>query len=163
MVGCRFFVSILLFSILVSSCAANRDYAKVRKNFDVEQYFRSDNLEPGYRYYYTGPDGEPIAFLALSEEYVLVSQFWHQFNNSYQLQGWIRDIDRIWGQLDDIEYVMIIYKGSEILSKDKERIGMIYSKYDWIVAWWGENENEIYITPPKPGGNQRGPFMRRWR
>lgn len=155
---------ILLFSIGISGCAADRDYVKVQRNFGVEKYFRSGKLEPGYRYYYTGPDGEPIALMALDRQYTLMSMFWHEFKSSYQMQSWIRDFDRIWGQLDDIEYVTIIYKGSEILSRDNTRIGMIYSKYDWVVAWWGEKSNEIYITQPEPGGNQRAPFFfRRWR
>ncbi len=161
---CCVFLFICLLGVVISGCATNRDYVKVRRNFEVEQYFRSDRLEPQYRYYYTGPDGEPIALMALDKDYILMSQFWYEFKSSYQLQEWIKDIDRIWGQLDDIEYVSIIYKGSEILSKNNERIGMMYSKYDWIVAWWGQNSNEIYITQPEPGGNQRAPFiMRRWR
>lgn len=154
---------LLLLIVGLGGCATDRQYLKVRRSIEVEKNFRSGKLLPQYRYYYTGPDGEPISLMALDRQYTLMSMFWHEFRSGAQLQGWLKTIDRIWGQLDDIEYVTIIYKGSEILSQDNTPIAMIYSKYDWVVAWFGENSKEIYITQPEPGGNQRAPlFFRRW-
>jgi len=160
----RFLVFWLLLVAVLSGCAADRQYVQVRRNAEVESIFRSGSLTPGYRYYFTGPDAEPIALMALGSDYHLRSMFWHEFSTSFQLNDWITGFDRIWGQLDDIAFVTIIYRGHEILSRDNRRIGMIYSKYDWVVAWWGDDEHDIYVTQPEPGGNQRAPqHFLRWR
>lgn len=149
---------------LATGCATNREYVKVRWNHEVVKDFRSGKLQPQYRYYYTGPAGEPIALLALDRKYTLMSMFWDEFTTDFQLRDWIKGFDQVWGQFDDVEYVTIIYRGSEVLAPDGRRIGMIYSKYYWIVGWWGEKPNEIYITQPEPGGTQRAPFFqhRKW-
>lgn len=151
------FLSLLL-SLGLSGCAAKRDYAKVRRNFGVEKFFRSGELLPQYRYYYNGPAAEPVALMALDRQYTLRSQFWHEFTSGYQMQQWVKDFDRLFGHFDDIGYVSINYRGAEIISRDNQRVGMIYSKYDWVVVWWGEG-NEIYVTQPEPSGNQRLPLF----
>lgn len=153
---------LLLLAVVATEvgCVAGRDYAKVRRNYEVDKIIRTGDLQPGYRYYYNGPDGQPTAVMALAKEYELKSRFWHEFRHRVQLQRWINEFDQSFGHFDDIEYVAIRYKGHEILDRENRRIGMIYSRYDWVVAWWGE-ANEIYVTQPEPAGHQRAPFMRR--
>jgi hypothetical protein len=153
MIQKRLLLILLLLIIGVSGCAANRDYAKVRRNFEAQKIFRAGEILPGYRYYYTGQDSEPLALMALDRKYELKSLFWHEFDSAAQLQQWMQEFRRISGSFDDIEYVTVDYKGMEILSADNRQIGVLYSRYDWIVAWYGEGE-EIYVSRPEQAGHQ---------
>lgn len=160
-----FILVVLAVGVFLSGCAMDREYARVRKSMEVDRLFRQGSMWPQYRYFYNGPKSEPLSLLALDRRYVLNSKFWTEFEtDEHQLQLWLEEFRRITGEWDDIAYVRIDYKGSEILSRDNERIGMIYSRYDWVVVWWGEG-NEVIIPPPQPSSSQRAPFMMRgmWR
>jgi hypothetical protein len=150
--------AVIFLLLLAAGCSATRDYARVQRNMDVRTTFRAGEMVSGYRYYYNGPTSEPRALLALDQRYELKSQFWHPIESNGQLRSWIAEFDRLFGEFDDVEMVMIDYKGYEILAKDNTRIGMLYSRYDWVVVWWGEG-NTLYVTQPEPGGNQRAPFF----
>ncbi len=148
----------LLFTAVLSGCVANRQYADVRRNHEVQNFFRTGDILPGYRYYYTGQDVEPLAILALDQTYQLKSLFWHEFDSDVQLQQWMLEFRRSSGSFDDIAYITVDYKGMEILSPDKHQIGVVFTRYDWIIAWYGEGK-EIYISRPEPAGQQRSPRL----
>lgn len=151
---------LLLLIIGVSGCA-DRQYLKVRMNHDVERIFREGTMQPDYAYFYNGPESEPIALLALDKRYQLNSEFWTRCeDNDARYPGWIEEFIRLNGDFDDFNYVRIDYKGNEILSETNERIGMVYSRYDWIVTWRGEG-NELVIPPPQPSASQHPPHMMR--
>lgn len=156
------FVSLL--SALLGGCGPSRDYARVAMNWEVDHHFKSGRLQPEYRYYFNGPTAEPIALLALKKQYQLNSEFWHEITVSAQLQSWVKSFSENFGEVDDIENVTINYRGLELLDENGQRIGMLYTRYHWVVAWWGEG-NEIIVTPPEPSGGQRGiwSMRRRWR
>jgi hypothetical protein len=151
-------LTVLVLIAVISGCTVNRQYVEVRRNFAVQKIFRAGEILPGYRYYYSGQDVEPLALLALDRRYELKSRFWHEFNSAEQLQQWMKEFRRSSGSFDDIEYVTVDYKGLEILSEDKQQIGVIYTRYDWIVAWYGEGA-EIYVSRPEPAGHQRSPRL----
>jgi|GEM_PF-1758850 len=151
--GSILFVLALL--TVLSGCGPARDYARVSMNSQVEQEFRRGQLLPGYRYYFNGPTGEPTALLALKREYQLRSDFWHEFKVNAQLASWMETFSYNFGRVDDIEYITINYRGFEIRGERGERIGMLYTKYYWVVAWWVEG-NQLVVTQPEPSGGQRG-------
>ncbi|WP_163337008.1 hypothetical protein [Desulfopila sp. IMCC35008] len=146
----------------LSGCA-DRQFLAVRVNHEVERVFREGTMLPNYTYYYNGPENEPIALLALDKRYQLNSEFWTRCEeNDARYPGWIKEFIRLNGDFDDINYVRIDYKGNEILSETNERIGMVYSRYDWIVTWRGEG-NELIIPPPQPSTSQHPSHMMRRR
>lgn len=154
---------IVVVGLMFTGCAAtNREYARVHKTLEVDRLFRQGIMYPQYRYFYNGPASEPIALLALDRSYSFSSRFWTEFDDESQLRNWMEDFRRLTGDWDDIEYVVIDYEGSEILSRENARIGMAYSRYDWIVVWWGEG-GELVIPPPRPSNSQRGPRIMRGR
>lgn len=140
---------------LTAGCGPARDYAPVAMSYQVEREFKSGQLQPEYRYYYNGPSAEPTALLALKKDYVLASEFWHEFKVSAQLTDWVENFPGKFGEIDDIEYIQIKYRGMEISGHGGERIGMLYTKYYYVVAWWGEG-NRLIVTQPEPSGSQRG-------
>lgn len=153
---------ILLMIVGLSSCA-DRQYLQVQLNREVERIFREGTMLPDYTYYYNGPESEPIALLALDKRYQLNSEFWTRCeDNDARYSGWIKDFIRLNGDFDDLNYVRIDYKGNEILSETNERIGMVYSRYDWIITWRGEG-NELIIPPPQPSTSQHPSHMLRHR
>ena len=150
--------------LLLTACAAaDRQYARVHRTLEVDRIFHQGKMLPQYRYFYSGPASEPIALLGMDKRYSLNSRFWTEFDDERQLQLWLEDFRRLTGEWDDLAYVQIDYEGSEILSRENERIGIVYSRYDWIVVWWEEN-GELVIPPPRPSSSQGGPMMmrRRW-
>lgn len=145
----------------LGGCASSREYLRVDRTLDADTVFRSATMLPGYRYYYNGPKAEPLALLALDRHYVLNAKFWTPVTGgNKQLRDWITEFDRLKGKPDDIKHVTIDYRGSEILSPEHRRIGLIYSRYDWIVVWKGK-ENEVIVAPPEPSGGQQAPFLLR--
>lgn len=156
MLKCR--GSIIVFLALLTvlgGCGPARDYARLSMNYQVEQEFQRGQLLPGYRYYFNGPTGEPTALLALKREYQLSSDLWHEFKVNAQLTSWMKTFAENFGKVDDIEYVTINYRGFEIRGEGGERIGMLYTKYYWVVAWWVDG-NRLIVTQPEPSGGQRG-------
>lgn len=145
---------IIIVALLLSGCVAGREYLPVRSAPAVESSFQSAQFEPGYTYYYFGPDSEPRALLALDERYTLESVFWHEFSEEAQFNSWIDDLNRLRGRFNDFDGVVVDYKGLNIYDPANNKIGMIYSRFHWVVAWRGEG-NELVIAPPEPNGNQR--------
>ncbi len=156
-------MALFSFLVLLSGCGPAKDYARVTMNWQVDQEFKSGKLQPEYRYYFNGPSGEPTALLALRKEYQLKSEFWHEFKVGGQLKSWVENFPGKFCEVDDIEYIQIKYRGMEITGKNGERIGMLYTKYYYVVAWWGEG-NQIIVTQPEPSGGQRGiwSLRRKW-
>lgn len=151
---------VVLAMVTLSGCAG-REYLHVRLNHEVENVFRQDGMLPEYAYFYNGPESEPIALLAVDKRYSLASEFWTPMKDGdARYQGWINLFKRINGDYDDIAYIRIDYRGSEILSETGERIGMAYSRYDWIVSWRGEG-NRLVIPPPQPSPSQQPSRMQR--
>lgn len=148
-----------IIAVMLSSCTPGRDYAAVKSNLEVERIFKTEKLLPQYKYYFNGPESIPRALLALDRNYILKSQFWHEFDSNEQMQKWIRHFDQTYGELDDIEYVKVDYRGIDILGTDRQRIGMVYTRFHWVVAWSGE-ENSVYVLQPEPSGTQRSMFRR---
>lgn len=154
----RICLMVLLFTVALVGCA-DRQYLQVRMNHDVERIFQQGEMLEDYNYYYNGPKNEPIALLALDKRYQLNSEFWTPFDESDgRFQWWLDLFKRLNGDYDDIAYIRIDYRGNEILSENRERIGLVYSRYDWIVTWRGEG-NELYIPPPRPSSSQHPPTM----
>jgi hypothetical protein len=152
---------IVLFSLFLGGCFADRDYAVVRKNFAINTMFRAGKVLPEYRYYYNGPDAEPLALLALDRSYRLEAKFWTEIDlTDAKLRNWIKEFDRLTGDYDDIGNVRIDYNGQEILTKDGTRIGLLYARYDWVIAWFGEGK-VITVTGPQASSLQHFPVMRR--
>lgn len=157
-------ISILLIgivTIMITSCTPTpgRQYAGLKSNLEVERMFRTGEMLPQFKYYFNGPESVPRALLALDRKYILKSQFWHEIESNKQLQEWISEFRRIDGEFDDIEYVKVDYRGLDILAADSHRIGMIYTRYHWVVAWKGEG-SEIYVLQPEPSGTQKTRFHR---
>lgn len=156
----RMFWLVILATSLLSGCVTDANYGNVKKSMHVDSLFKSGELDPRYKYYYNGPDGIPIALLALDRNYQLKSQFWHEFTEDSQLQNWMDEFQRIFWEFDDIEYVNIDYRGMALLDPEKKMVGMIYTRYHWVTLRMGE-EGAVYVSRPQPSGSQRAPFMRR--
>ncbi len=151
----------LLVVLLVAGCGAPKDYALIEKNFTVAPLFRSGKVLPEYQYYYNGPEAEPIALLALDRSYRLEAKFWTEIDlTDAKLANWIKEFDRLSGDYDDLAGVRIDYAPLEIFTQDGQRIGVLYSRYEWVVAWFGEGKT-LTVTPPQASGLQKMPGMGR--
>lgn len=158
----RLFQTVCLLVVLViAGCGAPKDYALIEKNFAAGPLFRAGKVLPEYKYYYNGPDAEPIALLAVDRRYRLEAKFWTEIDlTDAKLSKWLKEFDRLTGDYDDLAGVRIDYSPLEIFAKDGERVGVIYSRYDWVVAWFGEGKT-LTVAPPQASSLQRMPGMGR--
>ena len=142
-------ISIVFLLISVSACAPHREYATINTNFSVESVFRQGKVLPQYRYFYNGPKAMPDALLALDRRYTLSAKFWTEIDlTEDQLRSWVKEFDRVRGEFDDLARIRISYDGMEILDRSSERIGVLYSRYGWIVAWFND-ATTLTVTQPQ--------------
>ena len=131
----KFFI--VIFLIALFGCATPKEYAPITRDFSTEHVFRNGKVLSQYRYFYSGPQAMPDALLALDRRYTLSAKFWTEIDlTEEQLQNWVKQFDRVRGEFDDLARIRISYDGMAILDRSNQRIGIIYSRYDWVVAWF---------------------------
>jgi len=152
----RFSISLLIILVLLSmsGCGTPRNVATVRNNEVVKEFFLNPEVSAEYKYYYNGPDDEPIAYLALKKEYRLQSNFWFALMLNAAAQKRMDALVR-----SDSFRSGSAYIGKEILSPDAVQIGLVLTSYHWITAWFDEaDDHVIVVAPPQLSRNQPIPL-----
>ena len=78
----KFLTAIILFlSVLIafSGCSMS-NYGQLKSNLEVAQAFENYQILPGYKYYYRGTYGSPIAIVGIKNNYQLNSRLWVQID-----------------------------------------------------------------------------------
>ncbi len=106
--------------------------------------FEAITINPEYRYYYSGNDGEPDAIMGLQKDYALEGGYWHEIElTEKQLRWWI---ESLWSSrnlyIDDCQ-------GYEVLTPDGSVAGVYYSRLEWLGVKY-PGGNRIYVSEPAP-------------
>ena len=78
----RLLTAIILFSLMLiafSGCSMS-NYGQLKSNPEVTQAFENYQISPGYKYYYRGTYGSPIAIVGINNNYQLNSRLWVQID-----------------------------------------------------------------------------------
>lgn len=129
---------------MVTSCAVPANQGKLARSFEVTQLVEADKVLDGHTYYYTGPEAEPDAIIAIDDRYTLKSKYWIRVENpAKKLADWNHFIDNGIRIFDPFE-------GAWIMTPDGEKAGIWYSKYDHTVVRYPDASSIIVYIPVVP-------------
>ena len=152
---------LLISSLLIHGCATSQNQGKLVRAGEVSQLVESATVLQDHTYYYTGPEAEPDAIIAINNRITVQSKYWIKVDDpDIKLADWNRFIDndhRVPGEHDGIR-VSYRYEGARIMNPDGQQVGIWYSRHDYTVIQFPDPTTIIIYTPVEPvGGDMRFP------
>ena len=142
---------IFITCVAVTGCAIPPNQGRLDRSFEVLQLFEAGNVLEGHKYYYTGPEAEPDAIIAIDNRYDLKSKYWIRVENvQEQLADWNYFIDNSTRFAEAFE-------GARIMTPDGQEAGIWYSRYDHTVVRFPDASSIIVYIPIVPLENDK-PF-----
>ena len=143
----------VLMLLVTAGCAVGTgQYGSATKSTAVDRVFLSGPLPAEYRYYYNGVKSEPTAILGLRREYSLRSDFWTEIDlNDHQMREWRKFFLQSMTWYDDLSNGRMTYDGYRLSDQQGKNVGILYSRYGWIVIEFLPG-NGILVYPPQPHG-----------
>lgn len=158
-------IILLLLFILLAGCAASQNQGKLVRTGEVTQFIESATVLPGYTYYFTGPEAEPDAIIAIDNRFTLQSKYWIKVDDvAEQLKSWNRYIDndyRIPNEQEGPWFLSPFYRGAWIMTPDGSQAGLWYSRHDYTVVQFPDPSTIIIHAPIVPVERERN-FPRRF-
>lgn len=141
---------VALFLVMsIVGCAAG-NYGSTSRNNDVDRIFRTGTMPDEYRYFYYGWEAEPTAIMGIKKDLSLRSKFWHEIAiTEPQMQKWRKFFIQSIGWYDDRTHGPLWFDGYSLFDPQGNEVGIVYSRYDWIVADFPE-PGVIVVHPPQP-------------
>ena len=140
---------LLAILLLLSSCQAGKS-GYLRLNKDVATSIESCTVLPDHDYYYSGPDAQPSAILAVKKSYAFKKGLWKAIAlDKKQLCDWVDMIDPSYYR------VRYQYDGYTVYSTEGVDVGLWYSREDHTVI--KEENGELVIYTPL---NRTDPTLR---
>jgi len=134
--------------VSLSGCVVTpcTDCGRLMQSLQVGDQFRSVQIFPNYRYYYSGEILEPDAIIGIHRDYVLEKGFWTEIQlTEKQLKDWMWSFSTVDGNYDPDDRMIISYEGALIISPAGKQVGIYYSKYhDTFIRFSGTNRLNIY-------------------
>ncbi len=153
---------VVIFTVLLGSGCAKKctDCGKLEKSADVTRMFHQYEVIPEYSYYANLPDhNPPEAIAGIDRKYTVRSKYWKPVDlTGKQLEGWVNWARRDHNMYDDYWNITIDYRGSKILDPSGVQIGVYYSKLQWTILKFPE-DNVIELSRPQPALIQRNARM----
>ncbi|MBT8361344.1 MAG: hypothetical protein HKP41_19815 [Desulfobacterales bacterium] len=146
---------LLAISFFVNGCAPCTDCGAMRESHEATRIFTSEKVLPNHNYFYNGEILFPKAILAIDNSYSVQGKFWTPIDiTQEQLSKWINYTRTAPPDFDASASYKYEgrFQGAQILNPDGEQVGVWYSKLDWGVFKFPE-ENVILVYPPsvRPG------------
>lgn len=136
-------------------CAAQTWNNPLVRADEVKDIFESATVVPDHTYYYTGPQAQPDAIIAIHDKYILqnLEKTWVRVDISEKM---LRDWNRVISNETRIKHP---YRGSRIMTPDGNPAGLWYSVQTNTVAKF-PSANAIVVYPPSPRLEEkiRAPF-----
>lgn len=138
-----FTLLLLCLALLGAGCASIQNRASVNTSSKAAELFLSGVAAPGYTYYFYGRTSDPIAMLALDTDFTINSQFWTPVEVTDSLpEHWSRTFNK------GMTPTRSPYKGIEIIAPDSTSIGLVYSRYYRVTAWFEDPASNVVTIPP---------------
>jgi len=146
------FTALLMLILAAPACSTSQ--VTFRRNSEVNAAFEAGRVLPEYRYYYSGPDAEPLAIVGIRREYPFEQGLWKGVALSEaQLRNWVWMIDT------STRSSRIRYYGAQILAPDGKEIGIWYSFLDWVTAEVTPDGMVILHTPDNTDSGKMRRFL----
>lgn len=136
-------IFLLVLQISLSGCTTSfKNTGVFKRDAQVAENFETARILPDYKYYYSGPEAEPIAILGIHKNYRLQPGLWKEVAlTETQLKKWMERIG------NDYRSPKYKYHGSFILNSKGEKIGVWYSLVNWVTLKIGPDNKIIVYTP----------------
>jgi hypothetical protein len=146
-------LALLLLCFLSGGCAAHQNQGEIVRSEEVTQLIESKTVLPDHTYYYTGPEAEPDAIIAIDNRFALQSKYWIKVDDAAEkLMDWNRIIDnahRVPGE-HGAPWIRSTYAGARIMTSDGRRAGLWYSRHEHTVVQFPDASTIILYTPVVP-------------
>jgi hypothetical protein len=125
----RLFLTAALLLLALAATACMTQQVTFKRDAGVNAAFENAVVLPGYDYYYSGPEAQPLAIIGILRGHRFEQGFWKPVAlDEAQLKHWVWMIDTA------TRSTRINYYGAKILAADGSEIGIWYSFLDWVVA-----------------------------
>lgn len=146
--------SIIFCVLFLTSCASNKEYARIIPDGTVQNDYRKFIIPEGYTYYYSGPEANPTALVGIRNDYEMRSTYWHKtyLTKERMAQIWdaIRDEWFLFGSAS--REIGVSTNGYRIMTKEGDKIGLLFSRYKRVVATFPEPKVITLSVPFKTQG-----------
>jgi len=134
-------ISILVMPLVLFGCGAH--YGKISNVHTISPEYATVQLNPDYRYYYTGRFTVPYAIIGLDKAYTLSSKMWSELEIEPEELMILASYLYLPGNSQ-------AYSG-DILDPAGKRIGVWYSRWHTTTVKM-EDSNRVLVFPPNGGG-----------
>lgn len=126
-------------SILLIGCLAG--YGRMGYSREATRLFESYQLLPDHKYYYSGPEANPVAVIGIHRDYILDSSLWLEVDlNSQKLKSWVRTMK------DKHHNYPESPDGYYILDPEGKKIGIYYTPWNpGPVKMLSNNHVSVYL------------------
>ena len=132
---------LIVLLIIVIGCAEN--YGRLVRDAEANKIFKSYQILPGHRYYYSGPEGRPDAIMGIHPDYTLETTQWTEMALTEEKLKKLID----WINFHHRSNTRHYPDGFLILDHDGRQVGIWYSIWDWTAVMM-EADNRVKIFPP---------------
>ena len=144
----------LLIGSLIAGCAGN--YGRYKRDAEVLQSFKDNQVPSDYRYYYFGYDTSPYAVIGVEKKYDAGSNLWRDVEpNSEKFNKMIR---WMWGDYGYSPFA------ARILDPSGNPVGVLYTSIQEVAIKFS-GDNRIVVMPHTPflwgpavNGSHSGPY-----
>ncbi len=138
---------VLMLAVLTAGCAVN--WGSIRYSPEATRIFKTYQVLPDHRYYYTGRDSMPDAIIGIDNRYTLVTRFWHEVDPD--TEKFKKMTDNIWIKTDERNA-----RGAWIMEPSGKRVGIWYSSWSWTGVKVLEDNQIVIYSPYSPGRDNGG-------
>lgn len=137
-----------LLAMAVGACALPQ--VTFQRDSRIHHTFESGTVLPGYDYYYSGPEAQPLAVLGIRRGLQFEPGLWKRVELTEKgLRDWL------WVIRNETRPPRDRYYGAKILAPDGSEVGVWFSFLDWVVAEVTPQGQVIVHTPDQSGANLR--------
>ena len=142
--------ALILAMLLLAATACVLPQVTFERDGQVHNAFESGLVLPGYDYYYSGPEAQPLAIVGIRHGLAFEQGFWKKVElDAEGLRDWL------WVIKNDTRPPRDRYHGAKILAPDGSELGIWFSFLDWVVAEVGPDGRVVVHTPDQNKQNLR--------
>lgn len=135
-------VVLLLLCVFVVSCLPKTGQISWHASDKVEIDLTKGHLQPGFTYYYTGPEAIPHTIIAIRDDVPFQQNFWLPVEfGELQVKEWLQAIDNNHRAVTDM------YFGGRLLDRKGNFLGIWYSR-DRFYSGYIDSEGRLVILRP---------------
>lgn len=140
---------LIVLLIILFGCAGN--FGRLVRDAEANKLFKTYQILPGHRYYYSGPDGRPDAIMGIHPDYTLETTQWTEIDLTKDKLKKLID----WINFHHRSNTRHYPDGFLILDHDGRQVGIWYSIWDWTAVLVKADKRVLIfpLTVEEPFGN----------